>query len=96
MTYDLGEVLKSKGLVPEHVLFQEVAGNSALLNLETETYFGLDDVGTSMWQAIEQSEAIAVAARRVAEDYDASLETIERDIAKLAVDLRSHGLLNIA
>jgi len=88
-------LLEAKAIVPEHVLFQEVAGNAALLNLDSESYFGLDDVGTRMWQAMEQAETIGAAARVLAEEYDAPIEEIERDIVKLAVDLRGHGLLSI-
>lgn len=88
-------ILAKKATAPEHVLFQEVAGNAALLNLDSETYFGLDDVGTRMWQAMEQAETIGAAARALADEYDAPLVEIERDMAKLAADLRSHGLLDI-
>ena len=88
-------ILTKKATAPEHVLFQEVAGNAALLNLESETYFGLDDVGTRMWQAMEQAETLGEAASALAEEYDAPLDEIERDLAKLAVELRSHGLLDI-
>ncbi len=88
-------ILTKKATAPEHVLFQEVAGNAALLNLDSETYFGLDDVGTRMWQAMEQAETIGGAALALAEEYDAPLAKIERDIVKLAADLRSHDLLHI-
>jgi hypothetical protein len=88
-------LLESKTTTPEHVLFQEVAGNSVLLNTETETYFELDDVGTRMWQSMEQAATIAAAARALAEIYDAPIETLERDIVRLAVELRDHGLLEI-
>lgn len=88
-------ILGARPIVPDHVLFQEVAGNAALLNLETETYFGLDEVGTAMWQALEASQTIGAAAESLAEVYDASLDTLRQDIARLAQDLRSHGLLVI-
>ena len=88
-------LLQAKPLAPEHVLFQEVVDNSVLLNLETETYFELDDVGTRMWLALDEAETIGAAARALAEVYDAPLETLERDIVRLAVELRNHGLLEI-
>lgn len=95
MTNTDQDILKARPIVPEHVLFQEVAGNAALLNLDTETYFGLDDVGTRMWQAMEQAETIGDAARGLAEIYDAPLETLQHDLVTLVADLRTHGLLDI-
>jgi hypothetical protein len=32
------------------VLVQELEGEAVLLNLASERYFGLDDVGTRIWQ----------------------------------------------
>ncbi|MEI9852230.1 MAG: PqqD family protein [Sphingomonas sp.] len=95
MSSDGNSLLNLRPVVPEHVLFQEVVGNSALLNLETETYFGLDDVGTRMWQELSQAETVGAAARSLAEIYEAPLETIERDIAALAAQLQGHGLLEL-
>jgi hypothetical protein len=89
-------ILNSKTIVPEHVLYQEVSGNSALLNLETETYFGLDDVGTQMWEAMEKADTIGAAALALAEIYDAPLETLERDIVTLVAELRQNGLIDFA
>lgn len=93
MTDTNTEILGAKPSVPEHVLFQEVTGNAALLNLETETYFGLDEVGTRMWETLEQSETVAAAAASLAEHYDAPPETIEHDLVELVKDLRKHGLI---
>lgn len=96
MTSASEAILSARPVVPDHVLFQEVMGNSALLNLETETYFGLDDVGTKMWETLAQSDTVGAAARALAEIYDAPLDTIEQDLAALAEDLRQHGLLELA
>ena len=34
------------------VLIQELAGEAVLLNLKTEQYFGLDDMGLRMWRLL--------------------------------------------
>lgn len=88
-------ILAIKAIVPDHILFQEVGGNAALLNLDTETYFGLDDVGTRMWQAMEQTETIGAAVAALAEVYDAPLEVLERDIVQLVLDLEKNGLVGL-
>jgi len=95
MTDSHSRVLAASMIVPGHILFQEVAGNAALLNLDTETYFGLDDVGTRMWQAMEQAKTIGEAAAALAEVYDAPLETLEHDIVRLVLDLQKNGLVGL-
>lgn len=96
MTITLSPILGARILVPDHVLFQEVAGNAALLNLDTETYYGLDDVGTRMWQAMETSATIGDAARALSDVYDAPLETLQNDIVQLVLDLQKNGLVGLS
>ncbi len=38
--------------VPKHVLVRFLDNESVFLNLETEHYYGLDEIGTRMWQAV--------------------------------------------
>ena len=96
MTDSQADILSARVIVPDHVLFQEVMGNSALLNLETETYYGLDDVGTKMWETLGEADSVGAAAKRLADVYDAPIETLEADIVRLVADLRKHGLLELA
>lgn len=79
--------------VPEHVLHQKINDQSALLHLETEIYFGLDDVGTQMWEAIHASENMAGAFALLADKYDVAPEVLKADLIELADQLERHDLL---
>jgi hypothetical protein len=81
--------------VPDHVLFQEVGGQAALLHLQSEFYFGLDDVGTMMWKALAEAETIGAAAQTLVEVYDAAPERIRDDLLDLVRELKGHGLVEI-
>ncbi|MBT6125779.1 MAG: PqqD family protein, partial [Halieaceae bacterium] len=48
---DLNQVVT---LSPD-VISQEVSGETVLLDLNSEHYFGLDEVGTRIWQLIDSS-----------------------------------------
>lgn len=93
MTETIQSLLRARAAAPDHVLFQEMNGNAALLNLDTETYFGLDEVGVRMWHAMSEAENLAAAARALADVYDAPLATLETDLVELAVELKAQGLL---
>lgn len=41
--------------VPEDTLMRELEGESVLLNLTNEKYYGLNKVGTRMWNALEKA-----------------------------------------
>jgi Coenzyme PQQ synthesis protein D (PqqD) len=64
-----------------------------LLNLETERYFGLDAVGTRMWQVVTEAATVEAAVARLVEEYDAPLETLRTDLTNLLQHLVDNGLI---
>ena len=66
---------------------------SVLLNLGIERYFGLDAVGTRMWQPVTSSPTIDAALAQVVDDYDAESETLRADLAALLEHLEKNGLI---
>ena len=44
--------LASSVRISDDVRFQELQGEAVLLDLKSATYFGLDQVGTRIWQLI--------------------------------------------
>jgi hypothetical protein len=81
--------------VPERVLFRELGGESVLLNLASESYFGLDEVGTAMWSALVEHASVADALPAILDRYDADGGVVERDLIGLVERLVEHGLLEI-
>ncbi len=66
------------------VLVQELPdGEAIFLNLTTEEYFGLDRVGTSMYEVLVASESLEDAYQRVLEEFDVPPEQLRRDLAAL-------------
>ena len=78
------------------VLFQEVGGEAVLLDLASETYFGLNPVGTRIWQLLGDGRALQSVRDTLVAEYDAPPEQIEHDLLTLAAQLRDAGLLKAA
>jgi hypothetical protein len=76
-------------------MFRELEGESVLLNIETETYFGLDDVGTRMWTRLIASETIQQAFDALLDEYDVAPETLKTDLTDLLQQLVEKGLLEV-
>ncbi len=87
---------QKKIVIPEHVLFRELEAESVLLNIETETYFGLDDVGTRMWNVLADADSIQTAYETLLEEYDVEAETLKKDLAAIIGRLQEKGLIQIA
>jgi hypothetical protein len=82
--------------VPEHTLVQEIEGEAALLNLDSERYFGLDDVGTRMWMALKSSESIQQAHELLLTEYDVEPEQLQQDLFDLIQKLIEHDLVRLS
>ena len=89
----MNAIFDQRASVPEDVMIRDVAGESVLLNLNTETYFGLDDVGTRMWHALQQAGTIRQAYDTLISEYDVAPDTLRDDLLKLIKELSEHGLL---
>lgn len=75
------------------VLMREVDGEAVLLNLATEAYFGLDEVGTRMWYALTEGGSLDVAFERLAAEFEVEPARLEADLRGLLQRLLSLGLV---
>ena len=80
-------------VVPVHVLIRHLDGESVLLNLETERYFGLDATGTRMWEVATESESIEAAYAALLQEFEVEPETLRANLAELIARLIDNGLL---
>jgi hypothetical protein len=86
---------ESRVQVPSDVLLSELDGESVLLNLKTETYFGLDEVGTRMWSAVTTADSIQAAYETLMAEYAVEPDRLREDLAALLDKLLDNGLLEV-
>jgi hypothetical protein len=77
-------------------LFREFDGGAVLLQLETEIYFGLDEIGTRMWNAAISAASLREAINALACEYDIEREVLERDFVQFITSLAEKKLLRLA
>ena len=80
----------------EDALFQEVAGEAVLLDLASEKYFGLDPVGTRIWNLLGEHDLLQAVHERLCAEYDADPERIAYDLLTLTAQLAEAGLVKLA
>src|SRR5208337_1341704 len=82
-------------VVPSYVLIRHLDGESVLLNLETEKYFGLDGTGTRMWEIATRALSVEAAYEKLAEEFDVEPEVLRNHLAELLGQLVENGLLKV-
>jgi hypothetical protein len=87
--------LASRVAIGKDVVFRELDGEAVLLNLKTGVYFGLDAVGTRIWQLLGEHGELARVARAVQEEYDVAAARSEADLLRLVAQLREKGLIEV-
>lgn len=87
--------LETRCQVPADVIFRELEGEAVLLNLETGVYFGLDSVGTRIWQLLVELHRLGDVHRKMMEEFEVSRDVLERDLLNFAGRLREKGLVAI-
>jgi hypothetical protein len=82
-------------MVPAHVLVRHLDGETVLLNLETEKYFGLDAIGTRMWELVTRLPSIDAAYGKLAEEFEVEPEELRKHLTELLGQLVENGLLKV-
>lgn len=86
---------KSRIRVPPDVLVSDVGGESVFLNLKTESYFGLDDVGTRMWKLLTENGTVESAYQALLTEYDIDEAQLSNDLDELVQKLVDNGLVEV-
>lgn len=81
--------------IPDQVLFRDLDGESVLLHLGSGQYFGLDEVGTLIWQLLVEGRSLDEIEERIVAEYDASAEEVENDVLRIVEELTRNGLVEI-
>ena len=88
---DLNQVVT----ISADVLSQEVGGETVLLDLQGEVYFGLDAVGTRFWQLLGEGQVLAQAVETMLAEYDVTADVLQQDLGELLQKLLDAELVSV-
>jgi hypothetical protein len=81
--------------IPPDVMVRVINGESFILNVQSECYFGLNAVGTRIFELLTESDSIGSAFERTCLEFDVDLETLQADFDRLIGELVQQGLLEL-
>lgn len=82
--------------VSDDAVFRELDGESVVLNLETGLYYGLDEVGTRIWRAVDPKASLRIVLESVVAEFNTDRPAAEADLLELAAALLDKGLWTLA
>lgn len=73
----------------------DLNGEIAILSLGTKLYFGLTEVGATIWQALETPQDFQSIVAIVSTEYDVSPDQCRADVSAFLQALHERGLLSV-
>ena len=86
-------ILNQKLSIPENTLSQELHGEVVILNIELESYYSLNAVGSKVWQLLTSTENVKGAIEQLLQIYLVDESTLHDDVTLLAEELLEEELL---
>ena len=84
-----------KVIISPEVLFQEVSGEIVLLDLASESYFGLDEIGARIWALLNEEKTVGQIVEVLLEEYEVDRARLEGDVNELLENLLEAGLIKM-
>ncbi len=77
------------------VMFQQLQEEAVLLNLDSGLYFGLDPIGTRIWNLLAEGRSLPQIVSTIMAEYQVEIEQCTTDLLKLLGDLEAQGLIAV-
>ena len=79
--------------IADDVVFRILGDEAVILNLASGVYFGLDSVGTRMWQLISEHGSMDKVVEVLLDEYEVEETKLRSDLDQLIRQLSEKGLV---
>ncbi|MCL1629197.1 PqqD family peptide modification chaperone [Roseibaca sp. V10] len=76
-----------------NVVSAEMDGETVIMSLEKNVYFGLSGSGGRIWELLETPVSLAALVETLAQEYDVAPETCRADVVGILDDMQANGLV---
>ncbi len=82
-------------VVSSNQLSTGVGKETVILNMERGEYFGLNEVGASIWDLLQRPRTVDEIKSEILAEYDVTPEQCERDLLHVLSELLDAGVIEI-
>lgn len=87
------DILNSHLVASDQAIESRVGDETVLLHLENGTYYGLDAVGTIIWEMLKGGMTLPSICEAIAQEFGIDRETAEADTRHFLGELKAHSIL---
>jgi hypothetical protein len=81
--------------IPGNVSFTFVDEDAVLLNMQTNQYYLLDEVGARLWGLLRDGKSLRESYQTLLDEYEVDPAQLEQDVLELLAKLKEQGLVEI-
>jgi Coenzyme PQQ synthesis protein D (PqqD) len=85
----------SRVVATKDQIFSELQGEAVILDINSGVYYGLNQVGASIWNLIQDPKTVKEIRDALLAEYEVDSKACETDILLLLEDLVTKGLIEI-
>lgn len=74
----------------------DMDGEKVMLNIEKGNYYGLDNIGSHIWELIEKPQAVYAIVAILLKEYDVQEEQCQGDVLSFLEKTYQEGLITLA
>jgi hypothetical protein len=90
--YDLAMTAARHIALSPKAICQEVNGEMVILDMRSEQYFSLNEVGSKLWRLLESDNNLSLAIIALLDQYEVEGDQLRSDVEHLVAELISAGL----
>jgi len=77
----------------EEIVASDIDGETVMMSIENGEYYGLDDIGSRIWELIEKPVRVSDLIDTLLERFDVDRETCEKDVLKFLNELNEDKIV---
>jgi PqqD family protein of HPr-rel-A system len=74
----------------------DLGGETVILDIASGVYYGLNEVGATIWQLIQQPQTVQEIQNSLLQEYDVEPQVCTQDLLQILQELQAAGLVNIS
>jgi hypothetical protein len=79
----------------QELVSSDLAGEQVILDLSSGMYFGLNSVGTRVWQLIQEPKTVNEVRETLLSEYEVEAEQCQKDLMAILQQLDEQGLIEV-
>jgi hypothetical protein len=79
----------------EDCLFSDLGGEVVMINLEQNSYYGLDPIGSRIWALLTVPTSLTQLCHTLQQEFEVDAESCRSDVTALLESMYEEGLIQI-